>query len=108
MPKGSRRREEYEIEFTDEDVLKVRFDRVEKKVIQFSVQYLALIEGEWRPIVRMDTAHAKAHMDTIRPDSTKTTTDLAAQNYNEALTWSINEVKRRWEFYLQRYERWLK
>jgi len=108
MPTGSRRREEYEIEFTDEDVLKVRFDRVETKVIQFSVQYLALIAGEWRPIVRMDTAHAKAHMDTIRPDGIKTTTDLAAQNYSEALTWSINEVKRRWEFYRQRYERWLK
>ena len=41
----TRRREEFEVQLADEDVLKVRFDRILKKVIDFSVQYLAWIEG---------------------------------------------------------------
>lgn len=81
MLSALRRREEYEIEFTDEDTLKVRFDRVGKEVVQFSVQYLALIEGHWRPIVRMDTAHGTAHIDTVRPDGSQTSTDLVTQDY---------------------------
>jgi len=104
----TRRREEFEVQLADEDVLKVRFDRILKKVIDFSVQYLAWIEGLWHPIVRIDTAHGKAHMDTTHPDGAKTTKDLPMQDYNEALTWSLEHLKRRWKFYRQRYERQMK
>lgn len=47
MPINPRRREEYEIEFADEDIVKVRFERVVKSVVQFSVQYLAWIRNKW-------------------------------------------------------------
>lgn len=108
MATVQRRREEFEVEFTDEDTLKVSFDRVKEKVVQFSVQYLALIKEKWHPVVRMDTAHGSAHIDTMKPDGSQTKTKLEIQDYNEALTWSIKDVKNRWEFYRQRYERWMK
>ena len=103
-----RRREEYEIEFTDEDRLRVRFDRTGRTVTYFSVQYLALIETEWQPVVRMDTAHGRAHMDVSRPDGTQIASDLEVQDYNAALTWSIGEIKRQWAVFRRRYERWMR
>jgi hypothetical protein len=108
MPASPRRREEYEIEFTEEDILKVSFDRISGKVARFSVQYIALIADKWHPILRMDTAHGKAHQDVSKPDGSQVKEDLPVQDYNEALTWSIGEIKRRWEFYRRRYERWMK
>jgi hypothetical protein len=108
MATAQRRREEYEVEFTDEDTLKVSFDRVKEKVVQFSIQYLALIKEKWHPIVRMDTAHGSAHMDVMNPDGSQTKTELETQDYSEGLTWSINDIKHRWEFYRRRYERWMK
>lgn len=40
------------------------------KVIRFVVQYETFIEGEWRPVIRYDTAHGFPHVDRIRPDGT--------------------------------------
>ena len=108
MATTQRRREEYEVEFTDEDTLKVSFDRVKEKVVQFSVQYLALIKEKWHPIVRMDTAHGSAHIDVMKPGGLQTKTELETQDYNQGLTWSINDIKHRWEFYRRRYEGWMK
>ncbi len=108
MPTVRRQREEYDMELTDNDVIKVRFDRVGKAVVDFAVQYLAFIQERWHPIVRMDTAHDKAHQDTLYPDGTKVTTDLPTQDYNKAFTWSLEQIKKRWPFFRQRYERQMK
>jgi len=40
------------------------------RVIQFVVQYETFVEGEWRPVIRYDTAHGFPHVDRIRSDGT--------------------------------------
>ena len=108
MAKASRRRESYEQPFTEDDVLLVEFDHVGRSIVRFSVQYLARIGDEWRPIVRYDTAHGRAHMDISHPNQTQETRDMRASNYREALTLAIRDIKERWEFYRERYERWMR
>ena len=108
MAKVSRRREEYQQLFTEDDVLLVEFDHSGKSVVRFSIQYLARIDDEWHPIVRYDTAHGRAHMDISHPDKTQETRELKVRNYRDGLVMVIADVKARWEFYRERYERWLK
>ena len=100
-----RRREEFSVRRSDSDLIRVTFDRENNHIVQFSVQYLALIQDKWHPIVRIDTAHGRAHMDISHPNGSQETRELRTQNYDEALTWAIEEIQKRWEFYRERYER---
>jgi hypothetical protein len=107
MPRRSRkpRREEFTVILTMEDEVRVRFDKEGPKIVDFSVQYLARIRDQWRPIVRFDTAHGRPHMDISYPDGTQETRDLHFYNYNVALTYAIKNIQDRWKFYRERYER---
>jgi len=103
-----RHSEGYDIRLTHEDLIRVTFHRENDPVTEFSVQYLAQIQGEWKPIIRFDTAHGRAHMDVSHPRGIQDTRELPIQDYSDALTWAIQNVETRWEFYRQRYEEELK
>lgn len=100
-----RRRDEYSIRPTAADLIRVTFDKENDHIVQFSVQYLALMRDEWQPIVRFDTAHGRAHMDISHPDGTQDTRELHTQDFNAALTWAIEQGRAHWESYRERYER---
>lgn len=107
MIKASRRHKEYQQLFSEDDAVLVRFTHIGETVVNFSVQYLARINQEWQSIVRFDTAHGHAHMDISHPGGTQETRKLPAPDYNEALVMAIDDIQARWEFYRERYERWL-
>ena len=100
-----RRIEHFVMTLTLDDEILVHLQRESGVVVKFSVQYRARIRGEWRPIVRFDTAHQHAHKDTCYPDGTQETQELELDNYGIALTYALRDVKMRWEFYRERYER---
>ena len=100
-----RRRKEFTIVLSADDEVRVRFEREDKQVVEFAVQYLARIKGKWRPIVRFDTAHGRPHMDISHPDGTQETRTFDFYSYGTALTYAIRDVQQRWEFYRERYER---
>lgn len=78
------------------------------RVIGFVVQYEVLIENEWRPVVRYDTAHGFAHKDLINPDGSKEKMFLGAADLNEALSLADQDVNENWERYKDRYFRRIK
>jgi hypothetical protein len=106
LRKPQRRIETFVVTFTHEDEVLVRFEREVHTMVKFSVQYRAKIQGEWRPIVRFDTAHGYAHQDTSYPDGRQKTRKMKLDDYGVALTQALRDVKARWEFYRERYERW--
>lgn len=59
---------EYLIYLTAEsnDRLRVYAQKEKGAILEFVVQYEALISEEWRPIVRYDTAHGFAHKDIMK------------------------------------------
>lgn len=83
----------------------VTFDKENDHIVQFSVQYLAFLQDAWHPIVRFDTAHGRAHVDVSHPDGTQESRELPMQDYSTALTWALQDVLTRWQFYRERYER---
>ena len=101
-----RRIEDFIVTLTQDDEILIHLEREGRTVVKFSIQYRARIQRGWRPIVRFDTAHGHAHKDICHPDGTQETQDLKLDDYGIALTHGLRDVKARWEFYRERYERW--
>lgn len=93
---------------THQDRVDVRFIKERGQILDFSVQYVAEIAGEWRPIIRFDSAHGEPHMNVTYPDGSSERRDFPAPygDYKTAMTRAIQDINQRWEFYRQRYERW--
>lgn len=73
------------------------------KVIKFVVQYEAFISEDWRPIARYDTFHGFAHLDLYETHRQKKKLKLAVNDFNEALTYAENDLKKNWMKYLKNY-----
>lgn len=78
------------------------------KIIEFCIQYEALINGKWHPIVRYDTAHAKPHRDILHPDGTETKEWFTLYSNAETLTIGQRDIVENWQKYRLQYEREMK
>lgn len=56
---------------------------------------------------RYDTAHSFAHCDRLYPYEPTVKTRMDTQDYNEALTFAIQDLVDNWSDYRRRYEEWL-
>ena len=74
------------------------------KIIRFCVQYEALIGGEWRAIVRYDTAHDRPHKDLIHSDGTQDKYEFYGYLREEVLTLGERDIKTNWKRYRTAYE----
>jgi hypothetical protein len=106
LRKPQRRSEDFKITLTEDDEILVHLEREKRVVVKFGVQYRARIRGAWQAIVRFDTAHGHAHQDVCYPDGNQDTREMDLDDYGVAFTRALRDVKARWEFYRQRYERW--
>ena len=75
------------------------------KISAFTIQYEAEIEGEWRAIVRYDTAHGRPHKDVMFPDGTEVKEEFPHYTIAEVLTLGQNDIRKRWKQYRDRYEK---
>ena len=90
--------------FTETDRLRVSFATIQGVVESLVVQYEAFIENEWRPVVRYDTAHGFFHVDLLKSHGETEKIILTFTDYGEALTFSIAQIRNRWEEFRKRYE----
>ena len=93
---------------TESDQIRRSFTTEKGRVIDFVIQYETLIDEKWTPIVRYDTHHDFAHRDEMFPDGTQKKTDLGMTDWNEALTFAIEDTNKNWKTYKQRYLRRMK
>lgn len=87
-----------------EDRLRVSALKRRGEIVKFVVQYEALIESEWRPIIRYDTSHGFAHKDIIHYNGEQEKQPLYFPNLNMALTFAIQELKISWRWYRMAFE----
>jgi hypothetical protein len=73
------------------------------EILFFRVQYETRINGIWYPVVRYDTAHGFAHRDLLNIKGEVSKTPLFNQDYNDALTFTENDLKSNWEYYKKRF-----
>ena len=94
--------------FDDQNAARVRFETERNRVLGFMVQLECLFGEEWHPVVRYDTAHGFAHRDILRPSGETEKSATPVRDYNEALTFAIQDLGANWGIYRRRYEQWLK
>lgn len=98
----------YPLSTSGNDRLRVKGFKEQGAVIGFTVQYEALIGGQWRPIVRYDTSHGFAHKDLLHPSGREEKQPLYFPDYNLAFTFAIQDLKIAWTWYRRAYEEELK
>ena len=79
------------------DRLRVLAQKQRGEILEFIVQYEALIKGKWWPIVRYDTAHGFAHKDMLHPDGKVEKQPIYFDSYNLAFTYATLDLKRYWK-----------
>lgn len=85
------------------DLIRVRFTTDRGRVLIFTVQYEAWIDGLFRPVVRFDSQHERPHRDilgwsgeTVRKDWDWEGSSLPL---GEALGRALDEIVERWYSY---------
>ncbi|MDZ7261656.1 MAG: hypothetical protein ONB05_06090 [candidate division KSB1 bacterium] len=89
-----------------QNALRVRFELEQGKVKQFVVQLECEFEHEWVPVVRYDTAHGYPHCDRLHPYQSTVKTSMVTPDYNDALTFAIQNLTNHWQEYRRRYQQW--
>lgn len=96
-----------EVEFikwlTDRCRIRHYHSQDKNKIIEFAVQLEVKFKGRWYPVVRYDTAHYFAHRDIYHFDRRIDKIPLGISDYNMAMTFAEEELKRNWEVYVERF-----
>jgi hypothetical protein len=99
------RRVEFRRFLDEHNALRVRFEVDRGQVVYFIAQIEAQFSEEWTPVMRYDTAHGYAHCDVLHPRETPVKIRLPHASYNEALSWSLQDLQTNWRKYSERYYR---
>ncbi|HET7088945.1 MAG TPA: hypothetical protein VFL17_09865 [Anaerolineae bacterium] len=75
------------------------------KIIEFRIQYEALISGHWHSVVRYDSAHGQPHRDRLHPDGTQTKDWFPSYSNAEVLTIGQRDIRENWPKYRAQYEK---
>ena len=100
---------EYFLEVKEGTVAYVYFKTTKGEVTEFVVKLLCMFEGEWHEILRYDSGHGCPHKDILNIDGEvirKVWYDFL--DNGQALTMAITDIKDNFEFYIERYQKWLK
>ncbi len=100
---------EYFLELEEKTITYVRFKTEKGYVADFVVKLLSAFEGEWHEILRYDSGHGCPHKDILNTDGKvirKIWYDFL--DNGQALTMAITDMKDNFEFYKERFQKWLK
>jgi hypothetical protein len=94
---------EFVVLLSHESRIRHYHSRLKQQVLEFMVQLEVNIRGEWRPVVRYDTAHGFAHRDIFHGDGRSEKVPLSIGDYNSTLAFAELDVRSNWEVYRQRF-----
>ena len=73
------------------------------EIVNFTVQYETLVEGEWRAVVRYDSAHGIAHKDVLDAAGHEEKHLLGVGSLKEAIAIADADIQQNWERYKARF-----
>ncbi len=100
---------EYFLEIAPGVVAYVYFITEKGDVKEFVAKLLCEFEGQWHEVIRYDSGHECPHKDILDTDGNvvrKVWYDYL--DNSQALTMAITDIKDNYEFYKERYLKWLK
>lgn len=89
-----------------QNAVRVRFDIDQGQVVRFMVQLECQFDDEWMPVIRYDTSHNFAHCDRLHPYDQATKTRMNTRDYNDALTYALEDLETNWRHYRRRFVQW--
>lgn len=89
--------------FTHTSRIRHQHIQIKNKVIEFVVQLEIRLKDKWYPIVRYDTKHGFAHKDIIHLDGAIEKFSLGMSDYNSAMTFAEQDLKKHWETYIETF-----
>ncbi|GAB4448595.1 MAG: hypothetical protein Fur0044_44270 [Anaerolineae bacterium] len=97
---------EYLYYFTSEREDRFRYYHylAQGRIVRFSIQYEAYIDGKWQAIVRYDTAHGRPHKDMLHPDGSQDKVEFYGYAREEVLTLGERDIKANWQRYRAEYQ----
>ncbi|MBI4699045.1 MAG: hypothetical protein HY758_09130 [Nitrospirae bacterium] len=99
---------EYFLAIVEGTIAYVYFKTDKGEVTEFAVKLLSLFEGKWYEIIRYDSGHDCPHKDILNTDgevTRKVWYDFL--DNGQALTMAITDIKDNFEFYKERFKKWL-
>lgn len=88
-------------------LLRIRYQKERGRILAFTVQLEAYVDGNWEPVTRYDTAHRFVHRDDLKPDGTQIKSPpMAFAGYEEALNYAIQDLRLNGRWYIERYLQW--
>jgi hypothetical protein len=82
-----------------------RHARERGAIVEFRIQYEALIAGQWQCVVRYDSVHGQPHRDVLHPDGSETKEWYGGYANAEVLTIGQRDIIKNWRQYRLAYER---
>src|SRR5690242_8385830 len=68
------------------------------RIQEFVVQLEMVLDQQWKPVIRYDTAHGFAHCDRYEADGTIHRHEpMGISDFNEALTFATRTIRNDWE-----------
>ena len=100
---------EYFLEIEEGTIAYVYFKTIKGVVTEFVVKLLIEFKGKWHEIIRFDSGHNCPHKDILNTNGEvirKVWYDFL--DNGQALTMAVTDIKDNFEFYKERYLRWLR
>ena len=100
---------EYFLELEEGTIVYVYFKTEAGDVVEFVVKMVSVFEGKWHEIIRFDNGHDCPHKDILDINGgviRKIWYDFL--DNGQALTIAVTDLKDNFEFYKERYRKWLK
>ena len=100
---------EYFLEIVQAAIVYVYLKTEKGEVKEFVVKLLCEFDGEYYEVLRYDSGHECPHKDILNVDGAvirKVWYDFL--DNSQALTMAITDIKDNYEFYRERYLKWLK
>lgn len=86
-------------------IIRIRHHHVQVKnqVTEFMIQLETKVRDKWYPVVRYDTKHGFSHKDIVSFDGSTEKFNLGMSNYNIAITFAEQDLKKNWEVYVEQF-----
>ena len=81
----------------------MRYARVGKRIVRFTVQLEIEHSGHWMPVVRYDNAHGFCHRDDLHPDGHHDKAAVYIGDENATFTHAIQDLRTNWIAHRSRF-----
>jgi hypothetical protein len=74
-----------------------------KKIVEFRIQLEILVEEDWYPVVRYDTAHGLPHRDILNHKGEQVKEWFEGYAVEDVLTFGQKDIMENWPTYRRRF-----